>query len=183
MGGGASVQSWDTASSTEPGSAWSVCTTWGYFDGRWHLLEVLRQRMDYWDLKRAVIRLWKKWKADRVIIEDASTGPPLWAELRADGPFKPLMWRPGASKEDRLIAQTGQMEAGRVVIPHEAPWLDIWCKELLAAPNCRFWDQVDSTTQFLEFALSRKGWVEAEHDPVTGRKLRVTRRDQVRRKA
>ncbi|WP_374531087.1 phage terminase large subunit [Novosphingobium sp.] len=176
------IQSWDTASSAEPGSAYSVCTTWGFLEGRWYLLDVLRERLDYWDLKRAVVRLWRQWSPDRVIIEDASTGPALFAELRVEGPFTPLMWKPERSKEERLIGQTGQMEAGKIVIPHEAPWLDAWCRELLAAPNCRHWDQVDSTTQFLEFALSRKGWIETEYDPRTGRKLRITRRNRPNRR-
>ncbi|MCL6250292.1 phage terminase large subunit [Altererythrobacter sp. KTW20L] len=175
------VQSWDTAASTEPGSAYSVCTTWGYLDRRWYLLDVLRERHNYWDLKRVVIRLWRQWQPDMVIIEDASTGSSLWSELSVEGPFRPIMWRANISKEERLIGQTGQMEAGKIVIPYEAPWLQEWCRELLAAPNCRFWDQVDSTTQFLEFALSRKGWIDAEYDPKTGRKLRIIRREGRRR--
>lgn len=175
------VQSWDTAVSKEPGSAYTVCTTWGYLGGRWYLLHVLRERFDYWELKPAVIRLWKRWKADRVIIENASTGRSLCDELRRDGPFKPLEWRVNMPKIDRLIGQTGQMEAGKVVIPQEAPWLHEWLHELTAAPNCRYWDQVDSTTQFLEYALSRKGWIDARRDPVTGRKMEVTRREIRRR--
>lgn len=170
------VQSWDTAMTAEPTSAYSVCTTWGFHDRRWVLLDVYRGRLEYPDLKRKVVSLWRQWRADTVLIENASSGIALWAEFRADGPFRPIMWDVAKSKEERLIAQTGQMESGRVVLPHEAPWLDDYCRELLAAPNGRYWDQVDSTTQFLEFALARKGWIEAERDPVTGRTVRVPRR-------
>jgi predicted phage terminase large subunit-like protein len=173
------VQSWDTAWSAEPGSAYSVCTTLGYFDSLWYLLDVVRVRLEYYDLKRLVIQMWRRWHPDKVLIENASSGPALWADLRAEGPFRPLMWDVAKSKEERLIAQTGQMEAGKIVLPNEASWLEDYCHELKSAPNCRYWDQVDSTTQFLEFALSRIGWVNAEVDPVTGRKLRIQRKSRI----
>jgi predicted phage terminase large subunit-like protein len=175
------VQSWDTAASVEPGSAWSVCTTWGYHDRRWYLLEVYRARHEYHELQRVVLARWRAWKPDRVLIEDASTGNALISHFRAEGPFLPMRWNARGSKEERLIAQTGQMEARRIVLPREAPWLDEYCRELLAAPNGRYWDQVDSTTQFLEFALSRRGWIEEERDPVTGRKLHVRRPNRISR--
>lgn len=174
-------QSWDTASSIEPNSAYSVCTTWGLFEGRWYLLHVLRDRLEYPDLKRAVIRMWRLWKPDQVLVENASTGCSLAAEFRAEGPFRVIPWDVSGSKEDRLIGQTGQLEAGKVVLPHEAPWLNDFCREITAAPNCRYWDQVDSMTQFLDYALSRKGYIDTEYDPESGRRLRINRPSSPRR--
>ncbi len=166
------VQSWDTAWSDEPDAAFSVCTTWGYHENRWYLLHVLRERIAFHDLRGRIIHMHKRWKPDEVIIEDAASGKALWPEFRAVGPIRPLMWNvPSEGKLERLIAQTGWMEAGRVVLPQEAPWLEDYLHELKAAPNCRYWDQVDSTTQFLEFALSRRGWVERATNPKTGRPL------------
>lgn len=174
------IQSWDTAMTAEPTSAFSVCTTWGHLDGCWYLLDVLRQRLEYPDLKRSVIQMWRRWRADAVVIEDAASGIPLWAELRTEGPFRPIMWKPEGSKEDRLIGQTGQMEAGKILLPDEAPWLEAYLHELKTAPNCRYWDQVDSTTQFLEFALARQSWINTDYDPVTGRPLRINRPTRAR---
>ena len=175
------IQSWDTAVSIEPGSAYSVCTTWGYFERRWYLLDVLRQRVEYPDLKRSVIRMQGRWKPEVVLVEYASTGRSLSDELRAEGPFRVLAWDVYGSKEDRLIGQTGQLEAGKVVLPYEAPWLDDYCREITAAPNCRYWDQIDSMTQFLDYALSRKGYIDTEYDPESGRKLRINRKSSPRR--
>ena len=59
----------DTAASTLPTADWSVCTTWGYLAGRLFLLDIFRQRVEYGDLKRAIIALRAKWRADAVIIE------------------------------------------------------------------------------------------------------------------
>ena len=76
------VQSWDTGMSAAPTSDYSVCTTWGFLDDHWYLLEVFRERLDYPDLKRAVILLEHKWEPDRVLIEDAGSGKSIFQELR-----------------------------------------------------------------------------------------------------
>jgi predicted phage terminase large subunit-like protein len=176
------VQSWDTAFSAEPGSAYSVCTTWGYLEGRWYLLDVTRERLEYYDLKRRVISLHRKWKPDCVLIERASSGLALWQDLRTDGSFRPIMWQVAKSKEERLRAQTGQMESGKIVLPQNAVWLEGYLHELKGAPSCRYWDQVDSTTQFLEFSLSRKGWIDQDFDPISGRKITVRRAQSINRR-
>jgi len=145
------IQSWDTAVSAEPTGAFSVCTTWGLRDGLWHLLDVFRRRLDYPDLKRAVTRLHARWQPDHVLIENATAGPALAAELCREGPFTPVLRGVRAGKEERLLAQTARIEAGLLALPHEAPWLEGFCREVLAAPGGRYWDQIDSMTQFLEF--------------------------------
>jgi hypothetical protein len=48
------IQSWDTANKPTELSDYSVCTTWGMKENRFYLLHVLRRRMDYRSLKRAV---------------------------------------------------------------------------------------------------------------------------------
>jgi predicted phage terminase large subunit-like protein len=170
------VQSWDTAWSDDPDAAFTVCTTWGHLDSAWYLLDVFRQRVAYYDIRARIIQLRNRWQADAVLIEDAASGKALWPEFRSKGPFRPVMWSaPSESKHERLIAQTGWMQAGKIILPEEASWLEDYLHELKSAPNCRYWDQVDSTTQFLEFAMSRQGWVDRECDPVTGRPLRPLR--------
>lgn len=48
------VQSWDTANKPSELDDFSVCTTWGIINERIYLLHVLRKRLEYPDLKRAV---------------------------------------------------------------------------------------------------------------------------------
>lgn len=176
------VQSWDTGMTAAPTSDFSVCTTWGYFEDKWWLLDVLRQRMDYPDLKRAVLRLARQWQADRVVIEDAGSGKSLYQEFRAEKTLRPFMWRPEGDKEERLIGVTGQLEAGKCLLPAEAPWLEAFRSELRAFPHSRHDDQVDSLSQFLQFQLSRKGWIEREYTP-EGRPRHVVRPKRVTRRA
>jgi predicted phage terminase large subunit-like protein len=170
------VQSWDTASSAQPSSDYSVCTTWGFMrdTSKWYLLDVFRERLDYPDLKRAVIGKRAYWKADRVLIEDASTGRSLFQELRTKGPFLPVLVPVHAGKEERFAGCLGEVEAGHLLLPADAPWLDAFRSELRAFPFSRHDDQVDSFTQFIEYQLKRWRWVLTEKDE-NGRDRNITR--------
>ena len=75
------VQSWDTANKVSELSDFSVCTTWGVSDRRFYLLHVLRKRMEYPDLKRAVRQQWQEHRATVVLIEDRASGTQLIQEL------------------------------------------------------------------------------------------------------
>lgn len=182
------VQSWDTGMSDSPTSDFSVCLTWGWHEESWHLLDILRERLAYPDLRRAVLRQHRRWRADHVVIEEAGSGISLWqdfhSERRARGrdAFLPHMSKPWASKEERLSGQTGQLEAGLCVLPNEAPWLDAFLAELRAFPSGRHDDQVDALSQFLEFVMNKRSWLGEPRDPVTGRKLRINRPDRIRRR-
>jgi predicted phage terminase large subunit-like protein len=149
------IQSWDPAATDLPTSDWSVCTTWGYLAGRIFLLNIYRQRVPYPKLKQAVITQRMAWNADHVIIERSSNGLPLVQQLSSEGPFRPGSWPPAGmrqlDKAERLLAQTGQIEEGRVWLPAHLEGLDCFLSELRAFPNGRFDDQVDSLTQVLEF--------------------------------
>ena len=47
-----------------------------------------------------------------------------------------------------------------MILPEAAPWLDDFKAEILAFPNGRFDDQVDSLSQFLGWAeRSKRSWV------------------------
>lgn len=149
------LQSWDPAASELPTADWSVCTTWGLLAGRAFLLDIYRRRVDFPGLKRAVIAQREIWKADHVVIENTSNGMPLCQQLRSEGPFRPVSWPPAGirllDKVDRLIAQTGQIEEGRVWLPASLEGLDTFLSELRAFPDSKKKDQVDSLTQMLEF--------------------------------
>lgn len=167
-------QSWDTATSALPTADWSVCTTWGYLAGRYFLLHIYRRRVEYFDLKRAIIGLHRKFRADRVLVEDSNAGTGLIQEFRKSGPFPLVRCRPRSNKVDRLIAQTGQIEEGRVFLPAELDGLDDLLGELRAFPHGRHDDQVDSITQMLEYALDHWRYAETERMP-DGRPKEVLR--------
>lgn len=170
------VQSWDTGASDNPNSDFSVCTTWGFdrTDSCWLLLDVFREQLNYPELKRAVVTRWRRWQADRVLIEDAGTGKSLWQEFYTKGPLRPIMIPPRGSKEDRFTACFAEIEAGNILIPSEMPWLEAFRRELKSFPTGRYDDQVDSVSQFVEYQLKNWRWILTDHDK-NGRPIRRNR--------
>ena len=146
------VQSWDVAMQTGDTNDYSVCTTWRADRDDVYLLDVSRGRLEYPELRRKVIALAQEHKCSRVLIEDAGPGMNLLQDLRcspAPGTLRPIGVRPEGGKLERMAAQTAKIEAGHVYLPKDAPWLGEFLSELLAFPNGRRDDQVDSVSQFL----------------------------------
>lgn len=145
------VQSWDTANKPSELSDYSVCTTWGVKDKKAHLLHVLRKRLDYPDLKRTVVEHARIHGAKTVLIEDKASGTQLIQEL-ARGELSSVKGiKPTGNKTMRMQAQTPHLENGFVLFPDRAPWLDEYICELTTFPQSRYDDQVDSTSQALEW--------------------------------
>ena len=79
------VQSWDTANKASELSDYSVCTTWGIVGKNLYLIGLLRRRLEYPALKRAVREQQNLYDANVVLIEDKASGTQLIQELIADG--------------------------------------------------------------------------------------------------
>lgn len=152
------AQSWDTAAMTGPENDYSVCTTWRIVKKDYYLLDVFRGRQKYPDLRRTIASLATRHGAETVLIEDAGPGMALLQDLRRDTPKEmppPIGIKPEGSKADRMVAQSFKIEAGQVFLPAKAEWLDAFLLELLAFPQGKHDDQVDSISQFLKWAAAR----------------------------
>jgi predicted phage terminase large subunit-like protein len=147
------VQSWDTANKATDLSDYSVCTTWGVDYKHYYILDVFRQKLNYPDLKRAVIEHAKKHKARTIVIEDKASGTQLIQDLKSEFLNGVTEYKPptGTDKIMRLHSQTAMFENGRVFLPRTALWLADYIHELTSFPGTRYDDQVDSTTQFLDY--------------------------------
>ena len=157
------MQSWDTASKADQMNDYSVCTTWYCFMGKVYLLDVFRQRLEFPDLKRRVVEMagrtytQKSTPVSHVLIEDAGAGTQLIQMLRHEGHSISLIpFNPQGDKEFRFSAATVWFETGRVLLPRSASWLDDYVTELLAFPDGKFDDQVDSTSQMF-IRLNKQG--------------------------
>src|SRR5215471_21421311 len=111
------VQSWDTANKATELSDFSVCTTWGVCGKKVYLLGLLRQRLEYPALKRAVRDQQRLFEANVVLIEDKASGTQLIQELIADGCHVVSHYPPTTDKIMRMHAQTAMIENGFVRFP------------------------------------------------------------------
>ena len=143
------VQSWDTASKATEIHDYSVCTTWGVTKDRHiYLLHVLRRRLTYPDLKRAVREQAELHNADVVLVEDKISGTSLIQDLSRDGFYKARPSVPKGEKALRLLGVAAMFENGFVHVAADAPWADDYVDEIISFPG-KYDDQVDSTTQAL----------------------------------
>jgi predicted phage terminase large subunit-like protein len=138
-------------------SDFSVCTTWGVKGRYIYLLDVLRKRMAYPELKRRVCEQAREFRATVILIEDSASGTQLIQELNDEGLNAVTACRPTADKVMRLNAQTATIENGFVYLPREALWLTDYLNELTTFPNAKYDDQTDSTSQALGW-IKEKSW-------------------------
>ena len=149
------IQSWDTANKMSELSDYSVCTTWGVKGKDIYLLDVLRARLAFPELKRAVQEQQRRHYASIVLIEDKASGTQLIQELVYNGMAVKAI-KPEDNKVMRMNAQTAQIESGFVHLPKAAPWLAEYLSEITTFPYAKHDDQVDSTSQALEW-IARDG--------------------------
>ena len=151
------LQSWDTANKASEIADYSVCTTWGVKDKRLYLLDVLRARMEYPELKRTVIHMMNKWDARHVLIEDKASGVQLIQELHRIN-YRVEGIKCEGEKIMRAVQQTPAIEAGSVLFPESAPWLDAFLNEVLTFPVGKYDDQVDSMAQAIKWVETHIEW-------------------------
>ena len=111
------VQSWDTANKATELSDFSVCTTWGVKDKHAFLIGLFRRRLEYPELKRAVVEQQRLFGATVVLIEDQASGTQLIQDLIADRCHGVTRCKTTVEKTMRMHAQTGVIENGFVTSP------------------------------------------------------------------
>ncbi|WP_029652000.1 phage terminase large subunit, partial [Methylocystis sp. SB2] len=86
---------------------------------------------------------------------DTELGRALAQDLYRTGHLRAIAQRPDRDKLARLLAQAARFEAGQVHLPESAPWLATYLNELLGFPNSTHDDQVDATSQALNWLTAR----------------------------
>lgn len=166
------IQSWDTAFLKTQRSDYSACTTWGVFykeddtgipQANIILLNSLKKRMEFPELKQRAFEEWKEWEPDSLIVEAKASGTPLLFELRAMGiPVQEYTPSKGNDKIARLNAVSDLFASGRVWVPGTR-WADELVEEVASFPSGEHDDLVDSTTQAL-LRFRRGGFIRLASD-------------------
>jgi predicted phage terminase large subunit-like protein len=149
------VQSWDTGAKAKEANDPTACTTWGVTKTGYGVLDVFVKRMEFPEIKRAIVSQALRWNPDAILIEDKSTGESLIPMLRQETrlPIQAIM--PCGDKETRARAGSESIAAGLASLPEAASWHLDYEQELALFPNSSHFDQVDSTSQFLKWMRDR----------------------------
>ncbi len=152
---GTIFQSWDTAIKTGENNDFSVCAIWNETVEGYNLLDIFRARLEYPLLKKEMIGLAEKWKPAAILIEDQANGQSLIQELRKKKNLPVIAIKSSLSKIERAAKISCLIEAGKVFLPRQAIWLAEYEREIFGFPGTKYDDQMDSTSQFLEWITGR----------------------------
>ena len=148
------IQSYDTAFSAKETADYSAITTWGIFfpqeDGKpaMILLDAIKGKYDFPELKAIAMDQYKYWEPETVIIEAKATGEPLMQEFRRMGiPVIPFVPSRGKDKHSRVNATAPVFEGGQIYYPEGEKYAEEVIEECAAFPHGANDDYVDSTTQ------------------------------------
>jgi predicted phage terminase large subunit-like protein len=152
------ILSWDTAMSSKELSSYSACVVLQVRGETAYVLDVVRERLEYPDLRRKVMELHRRWhhacNRFELVIENKGSGMSLIQDLRRNN-IHAIKIDPEGDKVMRMNEQTARIEAGSVLLPRQAAWLEEFRRELLAFPVGRYSDQVDAFSQALSRAFNR----------------------------
>jgi predicted phage terminase large subunit-like protein len=152
------VQSWDLSFKDTDGSDFVVGQVWGEFGGNLYLLDQRRGRMDFTESVAAIRTMSAKYpKAYAKLVEDKANGPAVINHLKNEiSGLIPI--EPTGSKQARAYAASPAFQAGNVFIPHplSVSWVAAYEHELLSFPAGANDDQVDATSQAINYLKHRR---------------------------
>ena len=148
---GSTIVSIDSAFKTGEANDYSVAIVLGQFEQGVFLLDVIRGRYAYPQLKATMLELAAKWRPSAVLIEDKASGQSLIQDLQQQTslPVRPV--KVDGDKLTRAHVVVPTWEAGRVFAQAGAPFLPEFLAELTAFPKTEHDDQVDAFVQGVRY--------------------------------
>jgi len=147
------IQSYDTAFLKKETADYSAITTWGIWypsedeGANLILLDAVKGRYEFPELRRLALDQYKYWQPETVIIEAKASGLPLTYELRKmDIPVVNFTPSKGNDKHARVNAVAPLFESGMIHAPQQK-FAEEVIEECAAFPYGDHDDLVDSTTQ------------------------------------
>ena len=151
------IHSWDTAIKTSETSDYTVGTVWGIIQNKYYLVQMIRKKLIYSDLKNEIYKQIHKYKPRFVLIEDKSSGQSLIQDLKISGLNNIKAIKPSLDKITRFASVIHLFESGIVLLPAQAAFSRIITSEITNFPNGKHDDIVDSISQFLNFIKQQNG--------------------------
>ena len=148
------IQSYDTAFMKKETADYSAITTWGVFYANEDsgpqliLLDALKERLEFPELRRVALEQYRYWNPETVIVESKASGLPLTYELRKMGiPVINFTPSKGNDKHTRVNSVAPLFESGCIWAPLDQQFAQEVVEECAAFPYGDHDDLVDSMTQ------------------------------------
>jgi len=150
------IMSLDAAAETHNRADFTALTTWGVFyneEASEHhiiLLNSIKKRVEFPELKRMALEEYKEWEPDAFIVEKKSAGTALYQEMRRMGVLvqEYTPHRGSGDKLARLNSVADIVQSGLVWVP-ETRWAEEVVEEIAGFPFMSHDDLVDSTVMAL----------------------------------
>lgn len=150
------IMSLDAAAESHNRADFTALTTWGVFlneeSDAYHiiLLNSIKKRLEFPELKTLALEEWKEWEPDSFIVEKKSAGTQLYQELRRMGiPVQEFTPHRGTGdKMARLNSVADIVRSGLCWVP-ETRWAEEVVEEIAGFPFVSHDDLVDSTVMAL----------------------------------
>lgn len=154
------IWAWDTAVKKGEHNDFSVGVLIAQAEAGYYIERIFRARVEYPELRRQAEILFNAHPSTAVVIEDKSSGQQLAQELRRNTRLPIITAEATSDKVTRLSLVSPLIEAGKVFLPEDQPWVADFVEEFAAFPNGSHDDQVDATAHALAYfaRMSASSW-------------------------
>lgn len=159
-------QSWDMTFKKAADNDRVAGGVWGRHIAQYFLLDEVCRRMSYTETKQAMRDMHDKWpRARAILVEDKANGSAILDEMAKELSGL-IAVDPEGGKEARAWATSPLFKAGNIILPHPSMagygWVKAYIEELARFPKAPHDDEVDETTQALNYlSLHAPKWVGA----------------------
>jgi predicted phage terminase large subunit-like protein len=134
---------------THAGGNYSAITIWGHRDCKYYFVAAHRFRFELPIVRKKIIEFDGQYRPDVIIVDGIGIGRGLVQELRA-GSMSHVFSTRSKGKESDAHEVAPLIEGGRIFVPVSCFGLEDFRNEVIAFPNGKHDDQVDSMVQFLK---------------------------------
>ena len=150
------IMTLDAAAETHNRADFTAITTWGVFlneDTNAHniiLLNSIKERMEFPELKRVAMEAYSDWEPDAFIVEKKSAGTALYQELRRMGlPVQEFTPHRGSGDKLARLNSVADIVASEICWVPETRWAEEVVEEIAGFPFMSHDDLVDATVMAL----------------------------------
>lgn len=150
------ISSLDAAAEKHNRADFTALTTWGVFynedtgEPGLILLDAVKERLDFPELKALCLEHWRDWEPDSFIVEKKSAGVAIYQELRRMGiPLQEYTPHRGTGDKLARLNSVADILASGMVWAPATRWAEAVIEEVAAFPYGSYDDLVDSTVMAL----------------------------------